>query len=273
MRLHVRRYPDVVEEPDEQAVVEPDVLATFEGAFGHAPMAHQAEYLGETRNLVVLKGRQVGMTEAAGALAIHTARVVAGSLSALIAPSQRQSSAAAMRARLGLMALGEDLVQDSASVLRLRNGSQILSLPGTDRSVRGYPLDLVVLDEAAWISDLTWNAARATVAATGGRVVAQSTPGEPMGWYHALAADPPPGWASMVVRSTDVPTIDLAFLERERAEMDEATFAQEYLAEWPDPAASARGLFTREQIEAMRSDEPPYEPLRAIVAALEGEET
>jgi hypothetical protein len=238
-------------------------VETFAEAFHHQAMAHQVAYLAEDRDLVVLKGRQVGMTEAAGALAIHTARSRPGSLSAIISPSLRQSTEVAMRARLGLMDLGDDLAQDSASLLRLRNGSRILSLPGTDRSVRGYPCDLLVIDEAAWVSDLTWNAARATVVATRGRIVVQSTPGVPAGFFHDLATATPDAWEFMRVRSDEAATIDPAFLERERREMDPALFAQEYLAEF-GAVAGGRGLFTAAQLEEMTSDEQPYGPLRAL---------
>jgi hypothetical protein len=158
-----------------------------------------------------------------------------------------------MRSRLGLMELGERLVQDSATVIRLENGSRIVSLPGTDRGVRGYPADLLVIDEAAWVPDATWHAARATVAATGGRIVVQSTPGYEAGWFYELAAAPPPGWGLMRVRSEDAATIDPAFLARERAAMDPVTFGMEYGAEFAPPGGG-RGMFSREQIEAMKVD-------------------
>jgi len=228
-------------------------VETFAAAFGHEPMEHQVEYLGETANLVFLKARQVGATEAAAGLAIHTARSRRGALIVLVAPSQRQSSEIAMRARLGLMTLGENLIQDSATVIRLDNGSRIVSLPGTDRGVRGYPADLLILDEAAWIPDLTWHAARATVAATGGRVVVQSTPGVEAGFYYDLVETVPPGWNLMRVKAEDCPTIDPEFLAAERAHMDPVLFAQEYEATFAPPGGG-RGLFSADQIEAMKVD-------------------
>ncbi len=205
-------------------------MDTFERASGHPVMAWQRQMLEETRDTLLLKGRQTGATEVAAALAIHTARSKAGSTSAIVSPSQRQSSEVTVRARLGLWALGETLRQDSASLIRLANGSRIISLPGSARGIRGYACDLVVLDEAAWISAETFTAARPLTATTGGRLIVQSTPGAPVGPFYELAQAVPDGWAYLRVRSDEVPTIAPAFLERERREMAPDLYAQEYEA-------------------------------------------
>lgn len=223
------------------------IIDTFERATSHAPMAWQREMLGETRDTLLVKGRQVGATEVASVLAIHVAMTRAGSTSAIISPSQRQSSEVTVRARLGLWALGQSLRQDSVSLLRLANGSRIISLPGSARGIRGYAADLVVLDEAAWISPETFTAARPLTAATGGRLIVQSTPGSPVGPFYDLAKGLPDGWASFRVRSDEVPTISPEFLELSRREMAADLFAQEYLAEFGH--ASVTSLFSPSQID------------------------
>jgi hypothetical protein len=222
-------------------------VATFEQAFGFAAMPHQVVYLEETRPTVVRKGRQVGMTAAAAGLAVHTARSKPGSTSVIISPSLRQSSEVTARARLALWEWGEDLVQDSTSLLRTAAGSRIVSLPGSARGIRGYACELVILDEAAWISDETWAAARPLVSATGGRLVAQSTPGLPSGWFYELATKTPEGWARIVIRSDEVPTITAAFLASERASMSPELYAQEYEATFGQ-ALGGGALFTPEQV-------------------------
>jgi hypothetical protein len=206
------------------------IVGTFARASGHVAMAWQRQMLEEARDTLLVKGRQVGATEVAAALAIHTARRKAGSTSAIISPSQRQSSEVTVRARLGLWALGETLRQDSVSLLRLANGSRIISLPGSARGIRGYAADLVILDEAAWITEATFTAARPLTAATGGRLIVQSTPGAPVGPFYELAEAVPDGWAYLRVRSDEVPTISPDFLERERREMAPDLYAQEYEA-------------------------------------------
>jgi hypothetical protein len=231
------------------------VLDTFARASGHSAMAWQRQMLEETRDTLLVKGRQVGATEVAAALAIHTARRKAGSTSAIISPSQRQSSEVTVRARLGLWALGETLRQDSVSLLRLENGSRIISLPGSARGIRGYAADLVVLDEAAWITAETFTAARPLTAATGGRLIVQSTPGAPVGPFYELAEAVPDGWAFLKVRSDEVPTISPDFLERERRDMAPDLFAQEYLAEFA--LGGGRSLFSLAQLDSLILEETP----------------
>jgi hypothetical protein len=226
------------------------VVETFRRASGHAPMPWQRGMLRETRDTLLVKGRQVGATEVAAALAIHVAMTKPGSTSAIISPSQRQSSEVTVRARVGFWAMGETLRQDSVSLLRLANGSRVISLPGSARGIRGYAADLVVLDEASWITSETFTAARPLTAATGGRLIIQSTPGAPVGPFYDLVENVPDGWAFLKVRSDEVPTISPSFLERERREMAPELYAQEYEAEFAR-GGGAGSLFSPDQIAGL----------------------
>src|SRR5437764_106724 len=51
-----------------------DPMVVFERAFGVTAHKWQNSYLRESRNAIVLKGRQIGASSAAAALAIHQAR-------------------------------------------------------------------------------------------------------------------------------------------------------------------------------------------------------
>jgi hypothetical protein len=217
-----------------------DPCETFRLAFGYDPMPHQREYLTATQDVLFLKGRQVGATQSAAGLAIHTARMVPGSLSAIISPSRQQSTEVGQRARLGLWDLGEKLRQDSTGLLRLDNGSRILSLPGTAKSVRGYSADLLILDEAAWVPDETWTAARPITSATGGRTVVQSTPGVPVGWFWEMCQQVPEGWHQMRVTSADAPTVDPEFLARERERLEPHLYMQEYGGEFASVGSTVK---------------------------------
>jgi hypothetical protein len=210
---------------DFRAALDPAVL--FEQAFGLEPLPWQRGYLRETRPTVVLKGRQVGASLSAAALAIHTARYWPDVNVVIVSPSLKQSTEITTRARAGLRNLSVQLVQDSTSVLRLANGSRILSLPGTARSVRGWTARLLILDEAAFIEDATFDAARALVA-TGGRLVIQSTPADESGDFWEIVTAEDPAWSRFTVRSDEVPTIDPAFLEGERRGMSPDAYATEY---------------------------------------------
>ena len=231
---------------DLMAALDPAVL--FRAAFGLDALPWQRDYLRETRPTVVLKGRQVGASLAAAALAIAAAVYRADSNSIIVSPSLKQSTEITTRARAGLRNLAVPLAQDSASMLRLANGSRILSLPGTARSVRGWAADLLILDEAAYLEDETIVAARALVAATGGRTILQSTPNAESGAFHELVMDADPAIARFTVPSDTVPTIAPAFLDSERRAMSPDDFAAEYECQFLKAGAS---LFTAERLAGL----------------------
>lgn len=230
---------------DLRAALDPAVL--FRHAFGFDPIDWQTAYLREERPAVVLKGRQVGASLAAAALAIHTATYRPNTHCIIVSPTLKQSSEIAVKARRGLRQLGTRLDQDSASSLRLSNGSRILSLPGTARSVRGWSADLLILDEAAFIEAETWTAARALVA-TGGRLVVQSTPGAETGDFYELVQAEDLDVARYTIRSDSVPTIAPEFLEAERRAMSPDAYAAEYECAFAKTGAS---LFSLDRIESL----------------------
>jgi tRNA(Met) C34 N-acetyltransferase TmcA len=227
---------------DLRAALDPSVL--FERAFGLAPLDWQADYLREDRPSAVLKGRQVGASTAAAALAIHVTVYAADVNAVIVSPSLKQSTEITTRARSGLRNLGVRLTQDSTSTLRLANGSRILSLPGTARSVRGWSARLLILDEAAFIEPETFTAARALVA-TGGRLVVQSTPYTELGDFYELIEAADPDWARFTVRSDEVPTISPEFLAGERKSMSPDEYAREFECRF---GAAGASLFSIERI-------------------------
>ena len=230
---------------DFRMALDPTVL--FREAFGQEPHDWQREYLREDEPTVINKGRQVGASQSAAALAIHSCRYWPNTNAVIVSPSLKQSTEIATKARVGLYALHERLIQDSASMLRLANGSRILSLPGTAKSVRGWTARLLIIDEAAYIDPETFTAARALVA-TGGRLVVQSTPADETGAFFDLVTDTPQGWASFEVPSASVPSISAEFLASERKSMTADEYAREYECRFGKAGAS---LFNLRQVDSL----------------------
>jgi hypothetical protein len=74
---------------------------------------------------------------------------------------------------------------ESALQLELENGSRIVSLPGKEGTIRGYPgARLLAIDEAAWVPDDLYLAVRPMLAVSDGRLVALSTPHGTRGWFY-----------------------------------------------------------------------------------------
>lgn len=210
-----------------------DPWRAFELATGLAPLAWQRPYLLEDRDTLLKKGRQVGASTAAGVISCRYARLVPGSLVAIVSPSQKQSTEVKERTRKSALALGFVLDRDSETELRFDNRSRVLSLPGTPKAVRGWSADLLVIDEAAYLDPETFLAARATVAATGGRVIVQSTPTRaPFGHFYDLWHESGERWARYHITSEEAGSISSEFLASERATMTAEEYASEYGGEF-----------------------------------------
>ena len=227
---------------------------TFKVAFGMEPTGYQVSLLTDPRSTIFLKSRQCGATQAAAALAIYTARSRKGADAVIVSPSLTQSKEVTTRARLGLYELGEQLVQDSTGLLRLANGSRVISLPGNARAVRGYSPQLVIVDEASWVLDETYAAVRPLLAASRGRLVVQSTPGAKVGWFFDLwKSDLGDAWLRIEVAADAVPFIDAAFLDHERHELAPEVFAAEYQCLFSGSLAGTH-LFDPDRLDALFTD-------------------
>ncbi len=230
-----------------------DPVYTFREANGFDPLVWQVPYLESTDNAVILKGRQVGASTSAAAICIRYVRHFPNFLAAIVSPSMKQSTEVKLKAKNGLIRLGEDLVQDSQDTLGLDNGSRIISLPGSPKSVRGWSAGLLIIDEAAFLDPETFLAARATVAATGGRTIVQSTPISPFGHFFDLFDMPDPGWTKYQVSSEDVSTISPAFLASEKLKLTPDEYAQEYLGQFASPGL---GLVDPTRLKELTKKEP-----------------
>ena len=84
--------------------------------------------------------RQSGKSTVTALLAAHTALYDPGSLTLLLSPTQRQSHELFRKALDAYRAIPTaiPIVQESALRLELSNGSRIVSLPGKEKTVRGF---------------------------------------------------------------------------------------------------------------------------------------
>jgi LAGLIDADG-like domain len=177
-----------------------------------------------------IKAHNSGKSSVSAALAIKTALLEPGSPVLLLSPSQRQSGELFRKVLDLYQALGRPVpsVRETALQLELANGSRVLSLPGTEGTVRGFSrVALLVIDEAARVSDPLYYAVRPMLAVSRGRLVALSTPFGQRGWFHAEWTG---GGEFERVRVTadQVPRISKEFLAEERRALGDRWFAQEY---------------------------------------------
>jgi hypothetical protein len=197
-----------------------------------------------------LCSRQAGKSQTAAALALQAALLEPPSLVLLLSPTLRQSGELFRdKVKRLYYGLGKPVpaVQESALTMELHNGSRIVSLPGDEGTVRGYSgVALLVIDEAAQVSDGLYCAVRPMLAVSGGRLVALSTPWGRRGWFydewHSERA-----WERIRITARQCPRIDPGFLAEERQALGERWYRQEYECSFEDVIGQ---LFRQEDIDA-----------------------
>lgn len=221
---------------------------------------------------LIAASRQTGKSTVVSGLSLR--RAACGASVLVVSPTQRQSSEMLSRVRALSAAGPARVVAESALSLRLACGGRVLALPGVPTAVRGYTADLVVIDEAAYVDDATYRALRPTLAATGGDLVALSTPGGRRGWFYrawhpeASGADvealdeEPEDWRKVAVTWRDNPRLSPAFVAEERRELGAALFRQEYECEF---VASEGALLDPDLLELVtRHDSGTYRDGSAV---------
>lgn len=159
----------------------------------------QREVLHSSANRIsILASRQVGKSFAAGALALREALLQPGSLTLLLSPTLRQSSELfRSKVMMFFSALGRPLDAQNESALRLEltNGSRIISLPGSEATVRCYAaVNLLIIDEAARVPDQLYQGVRPMLAVSGGRLVLLSSAYARQGFFFSEWTEGGPEW-------------------------------------------------------------------------------
>jgi hypothetical protein len=207
--------------------------------------------------MLLLCCRQSGKSTAAALVALHTALYRPGSLALLLSPSLRQSGelfrkVAGFYRTLAPVYTGASEAE-SALRLELANGSRIVSLPGSEPTVRGFSgVALLVVDEAARVLDDLYYSVRPMLAVSRGRLIVLSTPFGKRGWFFDVWTQGGEGWARVKVTAQDCPRISAEFLAEERANMPLAWYRQEYECSFEE---TEDAVFSYEHVSAAITDE------------------
>lgn len=221
---------------------------------GLAPDDIQARLLTSgARRVLVNCCRQWGKSTTTAIVALHAALYLSPSMIVLISPSQPQSTELfkkihAFWSRLDGVPRAN---QESLTRMELSNGSRIISLPGSEKTTRGYTADLVIMDEASRVPDELLASVRPMLATTNGRFFAMTTPAGKRGWFYE-AWQHGDGWERIEVKGRDCPRIPKEFLDEELKDLGPMRFAQEYECEFID---SETNVFATDLIEAALVDD------------------
>ncbi len=207
------------------------------------------------KKLMMCCSRQAGKSTVSAIVALHRIMFSPGSLVLLVSPSQRQSGELFKKVTelIKMLPAKVEKVEDNRLSVTLRNSSRIVSLPSTEATIRGYSgASLIIIDEAARVPDHLFFSISPMVAVSGGQILLLSTPAGQRGFFHNAYFSEGNEWEKITVTAEQCPRISADFLEKERGQIGDFYFKQEYLCEFLEPEGS---LFTLEQIEACFTDE------------------
>jgi hypothetical protein len=226
---------------------------------GQAPDPWQDGVLrSEAERVLLLCSRQAGKSSVAAALAVKTALLKPRSPVLLLSPTLRQSGELFRKILDLFNALGRPVgvASESALKLELTNGSRVVSLPGTEGTVRGFSgVAMLIIDEAARVADPLYYSVRPMLAVSRGRLVALSTPFGKRGWFHD-AWHSGEAWERVRITADQCPRITPEFLAEERRALGERWFKQEYQCDFTE---CIDAVFSYDDIQAAMS--PDVKPL------------
>ena len=217
------------------------------------------------KNLILNCARQSGKSTISARAAHYVAETKPESLTILISPSQRQSSELFKKVKESMEALPKPPVLSEDNQLSCQfksNGSRILALPGSEKTIRGFSgADLIIEDEASRVDDELYMAIRPMLAVSKGKLILMSTPFGKRGHFYEAWDKGGEAWERVKVTAEENPRISKEFLEEERKAMGDWWFMQEYMCEFMDAIDS---IFSYDKVMAALSDEiKPLFPIGA----------
>jgi hypothetical protein len=189
-----------------------------------------------------------------GVIALHRALYHPGSLVLCLAPALRQSQELFGKVLGFYRDLGRPVSPhgERKLSLELENGSRIVTLPGSEKTIRGFSgTSLLILDEAARVDDELYFAVRPMLAVSGGALMMLSTPYGKRGVFYEEWTSGR-GWERYEVPARECPRISEAFLEEERSSLPPFIYRQEYECSFEDTEDQ---VFTSELIDSALTSE------------------
>ena len=231
---------------------------SFARAVGVEPDPWQEDLLKSTSDRVLLNcSRQSGKSTVSAIIALHRALYYPGSLILCLAPALRQSQELFAKIASFYRDLGRPVAPQGERKLslELENGSRIVTLPGSEKTIRGFSgASLLIVDEASRVADKLYFAVRPMLAVSGGALMMLSTPYGKRGVFYEEWTSGH-GWDRYEVPASQCPRISEEFLGEERQALPSWVYRQEYACSFEE---TEDAVFTTDMIErAVTSEVKP----------------
>jgi hypothetical protein len=231
---------------------------SFAEKLGIAPDEWQENFLRSSADRVLLNcSRQSGKSTMSAVIALHRALYHPGSLVLCLAPALRQSQELFGKIAGFYRDLGRPVAPQGERKLslELENDSRIITLPGSEKTIRGFSgAALLLVDEASRVDDGLYYAIRPMLAVSGGSLMMLTTPFGKRGVFYEEWTGGE-RWERYEVPASQCPRIPESFLE-ERRVLPSWVFRQEYECSFEETEDQ---VFTHEMIE--RAVTPDVTPL------------
>jgi len=184
----IRRRIERAVDDSAEADLPPDPVKFCVEILGFTPTSYQARLLNRVfkgRKRIVLRwARQSGKSWILAALIIWFCATNPNVLALIVAPGLRQSMILSdkiheLLGRIQVKRRRRIVRQQLRTIIRFKNGSQIVALPNSEHLLRGYTAHLIVVDEAAFFSNdetIFMNVLTPMMATTNGTMIVSSTP-------------------------------------------------------------------------------------------------
>jgi Terminase large subunit, T4likevirus-type, N-terminal len=232
----------------------------FTEKLGIVPDGWQEDFLRSSADRVLLNcSRQSGKSTMSAVIALHRALYHPGSLVLCLAPALRQSQELFAKIANFYRDLGRPVAPQGERKLslELENDSRIITLPGSEKTIRGFSgAALLLVDEASRVDDELYYAIRPMLAISGGALMMLTTPYGKRGvFFEEWTGEAGRAWERYEVPARECPRISEEFLEEERSVLPPWVFRQEYECSFEETEDQ---VFTHEMIErAVTSEVKP----------------
>jgi hypothetical protein len=211
------------------------VVTPWSGRVPFEPYTYQADFLNDTSpRRIILKARQVGMSNAVAIEAIHRAVTLPDQMILMVSRNGQLAQHLVTYCRHTLAGLKDIpvLTRENLSELEFANGSRIVSLAATPSAGRGFPATAVYLDEFAFAEydELIYQAIVPTLPKNGQLTVLSTANGRNNLFFRLWSGMEGGVWSRHEIHWSRNPrySSDPTWEARTRADMTRQSFAQEF---------------------------------------------